>query len=403
MDQSYVSKKKHSLSSIYKKYFDRYLRSGDRKLYITKKHLVAVNKSLHCGTSVIGKLVYSCKSCSHVHNILRRCGHRSCSRCGYTSTQKWAHKTLSRLAPIKHHHIVFTLPLALRSISKLNKDKLHDQLFTSAQQVLLDFYSARYGLKPGIVSVLHTFGSDLSYHPHVHMLVTAGGQNKGLELEELSGTYLVSQRKLANKFRLHFMSSISKSIGRGEINLPKRLLIRSRFGKWEKSLKKEQWICSIQKPLRDIFQIVGYVGRYTKRACLSEYKIKSIIGDKIVFMATDYKNSKRGEKPLQKEIRLSYVEFLDRLLQHVPTKRYRMVRYSGLYNSHYLKKQEEKYRSENVGQLSETELGIYNYRVYRDLVKSKSGEDPLICPQCKTALEFMKIEFKRYKDKINDS
>lgn len=394
--------KKHSLSSIYKKYIDRYLRHPDRKLYVTKKHLVAVNKTIHCGTSVIGKLVYGCESCSHVHNILRRCGHRSCSRCGYAETQNWANKTLSRLAPIKHHHIVFTLPVSIRGVSKLNGDKLHDHLFNSAKKTVIGYYEERYKLKPGIVSVLHTFGSDLSYHPHVHMIVTAGGQNDESEIEELKGDYLVSQRKLANRFRGVFMSGLRRKIKSGEVILPERLQIKRRQNKWEGRLKAEQWICSIQKPLRDIFQIVGYVGRYTKRACISEYKIESIKSDEIIFVANDYKNTKRGEKPKQREIRLSYVEFLDRLLQHVPTKRYRMVRYSGLYNSHYLKKQGEKYKEENYNKLDEKEIEIYRYRVYRELVKSESGRDPLICPTCKKELVFRQLVFSRYRDRIDD-
>lgn len=397
------NKIKHSLASIYTKYFDRYLRHKDRKLYVTKKHLIAVNKTQHCGTSVIGKVVYGCESCNHIHQILRRCGHRSCSRCGYTETQKWALKTLSRLAPIKHHHIVFTLPVTLRGVSKRNVDKLHDILFKSSQKTVLDYFARVHNVKAGIVSVLHTFGSDLSYHPHVHMLVTAGGMNNSSELEELAGDYLVSQRKLADIFRAEFMLRIDAAIKSGSIYLPNRLRIKRRQNKWRKRLGEEQWICSIQKPLRDIFQIVGYVGRYTKRACISEYKIESIEGDEIVFRAPDYKNTKRGEKPKQRKIRLNYVNFLDRLLQHVPTKRYRMVRYSGIYNSHYLKKQEEKYEEANKENLSEEELSIYRYRLYRELAKSKHREDPLECPHCKKALVFEQIIFRRYRFKIDDS
>lgn len=235
------------------------------------------------------------------------------------------------------------------------------------------------------------------------MIVTAGGQNDKGELIELQKDYLVSQRKLANQFRQIFTKSLQTKIDKQELILTKRLSIKRRITKWFTSLENQQWICSIQKPLKDILQIVGYVGRYTKRACISEYKIISIDNNIIKFTANDYKNTKRGDKPKQQIITLSYVEFLDRLLSHVPTKRFRMVRYSGMYNSHYLKKQEHKYSKENLKNLSAQEIEIYEFKLHREYVIEKGEHDPLICPSCNLPLKFQEIKFKRYKTKIDDS
>ena len=384
-------------------YFGRYMYHPSRNLNLEEKHIVAVNKSQNCGTSVIGTMLFGCPTCDKQYNILRRCGHRFCAKCGYVETQNWAQKILTKLAPIKHHHIVFTLPKALRALAKINKEALHDLLFKCAQNTILNFFKNTHNIKPGIVSVLHTFGSTLNYHPHVHMIVTAGGQNDLGQLIELKKDYLVEQRILANQFRKLFIKELEKLISKNKINLTKRLTISRRYDKWLSKLKSEQWICSIQEPLKDLLQVVGYVGRYTKRACISEYKIISIDNDIIKFTANDYANTKRGEKPKQQIVALHFVDFLDRLLQHVPTKRYRMVRYSGMYNSHYLKKQDEKYTPENIKHLTEQELEIYKFRLFREYVKQKGEQDPLMCPNCNKPLVFEQLVFTRYRNKIDDS
>lgn len=389
---------------IYQKYFDKYLINPTRKLYIEKKHLDAVYKSIHCGTSVIGTVVYKCKTCDERHYINRRCGHRFCARCGYVETQKWASSTLQRLSDMKHHHVVFTLPKLLRKTSLINGNKVHDLLFSSSQYIIQDWFKKKYNLKPGLVTVLHTFGSDLKYHPHVHMLVSGGGQNEIGEEIELELNYLTRQRFFANKFRFHFMKRLEHEIRRGEIELEvKYKLNKHRYSKLKRSLLKQQWIVNIEPALKDKLQVIGYVGRYTKRACISEYRISGIEGGKIKFKYNDYANSKRGEKPKESLKEMGYVEFLDNLLQHVPEKGYRMVRYSGMYNSHYMrkKKQEGPLKALELEDLESTEWSEYSN--YRKLCQSKGDGDPLVCPKCEKEMEFEEINFTRYKPQIDDS
>jgi len=235
------------------------------------------------------------------------------------------------------------------------------------------------------------------------MIVTAGGQDHLGGLKQLNSDYLIGQRKLADLFKHLFISGLKNLIIHEDLALPNRLKINRRYQKWLGKIEDQQWICSVQKPLKDIFQLVGYVGRYTKRACISEYKLISIDNDHISFTANDYKNSKRRERPKQKIIKLHFVQFLDRILQHVPTKRYRMVRYSGMYNSHYLKKQNEKYNQHNIQNLNQQELEIYNFKVYRNFVTEKGEPDPLICPNCNIPLQFYEITFTKHRFNIDDS
>ncbi len=321
-------------------------------------------------------------------------------------TQKWAQNTLARLEDMKHHHVVFTLPRKIRTIALYNQKIIHHLIFECAHFALIEWFKNKHQIKPGIVSVLHTFGSDLKYHPHVHMIVTAGGINEQKQIVTLPSYYLTRQRFLANIFKKRFILRFKQEVNKENIILSPSLQLKLRFSAFINQLHKEQWIVAIQKPLDDLIQIVGYVGRYTKRACISEYKIQSIDNDHIQFLVNDYQNSKRGEKPKSKIIKMHFVQFLDQLLQHVPDKKFRMVRYAGIYNAHYLKKDinQEIIKPNTSKEIEEIQiLDIDDFLPYRNLVKQFDHDDPLICPNCKLAMTFDQILFRKYPFAINDS
>jgi hypothetical protein len=154
-------------------------------------------------------------------------------------------------------------------------------------------------------------------------------------------------------------------------------------------------VVSIQKPLEDIKQIVGYVGRYTKRACLSEYKIVEI-GKMIKFKYNDYKNTPRGERPRQAIKELAPYEFLDELLQHVPEKRYRMVRYFGIYNSLHMNKIPKGLRA----QVKEEAIEVADnfewgeFEQFRKALIGSGKADPLFCKVCNQSMVLVAVHLK---------
>lgn len=351
----------------------------------------------------MGMAKYCCSTCEHEHYIYRSCKHRFCPTCGTIDTYKWAEKTLQYLLNIKHHHVVITLPKGLRFLSKLNGNRIHDLLFQTSTSILLDWFNHKYKIKPGIVSVLHTAGADLKYHPHVHLIVTGGGLHMpSMTIKELPNAYLTRQRFLANKFKQEFCKQLLKIHKRQPLNLPKIWKDKpNRFLEFLDKVQKQQWIVSIQKPLEDLSQIVGYVGRYTKRTCLSEYKLISHENNVVSFEYNDYKNTARGQKPLKSVCRLQTIEFLDRLLQHVPEKRYRMVRYMGLYNSHHkhLIPKDETLKTKDEAIKEEDWI---EFQEYRKLEMDHDKPDPLQCPNCKTMMTFEAFVYP-YKEHIDDS
>ena len=384
---------------MYEQYFDDYVNSPDRKLKLQYKHFFAVKRSLECRTKALGICVFVCRGCGETKEIRRSCKHRFCGHCGGAATYQWAEKTLRTLMDIPHHHIVTTLPKSLRNLSKMNKDVVHDALFKISAAIIKDWFEENENIQIGIVSVLHTAGSDLKYHPHIHMIVSRGGKNiETGKFINIEGDYLCPQRELGKSLKNRMTEELCKLYREGKLRIYKKLKSEGDFRKWLESGKEKHWIVSIQKPLDDINQIVGYVGRYTKRASLSEYKIKAIQPN-IVFEFNDYKNTPRGQAPVKGIISLEPDQFLDKLLQHVPNKNYKIVRYFGLYNSRNKKNIPDSFKLQADKIKTEFPLD-YDWGAFENLRKSflKAGkEDPIFCQNCQ---ETRILAFVYFKNKI---
>lgn len=396
--------KKHTIKEIVEKFFVPYTKSSRRNLFLEDKHFHAINNIRKCRTKELGYTLYACEDCGEAHYIYRSCGHRFCPTCGIINTNKWAAKTLANLLNIKHHHVVVTLPAWLRPIARRNNKLIYSMLFKASWLVIKNWFKYKYNIEPGVISVLHTAGSDLKYHPHIHMIVTGGGinhdnNNNNNDLQLLEGDYLFDHKWFRGRFRWEFQQLLIKAFDKNELKLPYHLEKRPFFLAFiKKNNKKDKygWIVSVQAPLQDASSIVKYVGRYTKRACLSEYKIQAIERDFISFNYNDYKNTPKGEKPKIATIKLHYAQFFDRLLLHVPDKGSRNVRYYGIYSTSKMKHLPEKLKANRVNHLQnvnnqELELPSFegDWESYRLEHFKIYGKDPLSCQYCKRPLTYI--------------
>ena len=383
-----IKTKQYRLSDILEGHLPTYLRDPKRKLFVTLKHLTAVNWLVACRTAKLGIGHYSCKKCEDSdHFIYRSCHHRFCPTCGVLETNRWSEKMLRNLLDMKHHHIVMTLPKPLRSLALKNEDLLHRVLFKQSSDVVKSWFAERHRLKPGIVSVLHTSGSDLKYHPHVHMIVSAGGRELfGESYRELEGDYLVPQYFFGNQLRQRMIKALSEKYKKGELKVHDRFKDHLSFMRWLRSIKHKHWVVNIQKPLDDVNTIVRYVGRYTKRFCLSEYKIEEVGKDVVRIRYNDYKNTKRGEKAVQGIRSFTKTEFMDELLQHVPSKGFQMVRYYGLYAQMWKIPENKKGAKPELGEV-ELEDEWTEYEGYRKAMLRLGEKDPFVCVHCGELME----------------
>lgn len=405
-DEIYI--KKHTIKEIVEKFFVSYTQSNRRNLYLKNKHFHAVNNIRKCRTKELGYTLYACEDCGEAHFIYRSCGHRFCPTCGIINTNKWAEKTLSNLLDIKHHHVVVTLPAWLRPIAKRNNKLIYSILFRSAWLVIKDWFAYKYQIEPGVISVLHSAGSDLKYHPHIHMIVTGGGINQQEQVKLLEQDFLFSQQWFSERFRWEFQQLLIKAFTDNKLILPYHLQKRPYFLSFiakNNKQDKKGWIASVQAPLEDATSIVKYVGRYTKRACLSEYKIQSIEGDFISFNYNDYKNTPKGEKPRISTIRLHYVQFLDRLLLHVPDKGSRHVRYYGIYSTSKINKLPKEYqRKSEIKESKEAELLNVegDWEGYQQEYYKIYGKDPLWCEYCNRPLKHIETVLPFHRKQLDN-
>lgn len=406
--------KTHEVKDILRLYFSSYIKDKRRQLYLTDDHFRAVHSILCCRTARLGLQVFACDGCADTFYLPRSCKHRFCSTCGAADTHDWANRVLYSLPDIRHHHVVFTVPKPLRYLARKNKRVFYDTFFRLSNQVVQDWFSEKHGLKAGVVSVLHTSGSDLKYHPHVHMIVSAGGLNDQGDLEEFSSDYLCPQRVLGKRFRHCLIKELlrlweDKKAHKDEngkvhylskrLQVPKRLRQGRSLECWLRSIKAKHWIVNIEKSLAGVEKLIAYVGRYTKRSCISEYRLKSISDGQIAFSYKDYKNSKRGSKPVESLIKMSATEFLDRLLSHIPEKGFKMVRYYGMYSSQHLGKLpiEKKLapREDSAEITLDQEDDLYGYGAYRRAVKRKTGRDPLWCSCCDRLMRLQQVHYEK--------
>lgn len=278
----------------------------------------------------------------------------------------------------------------------MNGDVVHDALFRISAAIIKQWFEKNKNIRIGIVSVLHTAGSDLKYHPHIHMIVSRGGKNIDTgKFTRIEGDYLCPQRELGKSLKNKMTDELCKLYTEGKLVIHKKLKSGTDLRKWLEKGKEKHWIVSIQKPLDDINQIIGYVGRYTKRACLSEYKLKEIKPD-IVFEFNDYKNTPRGQAPLKGIISLKPFEFLDKLLQHVPNRNYKMVRYFGLYNARNKNDIPDSFRLPG-NKIITIFPDDYDWGIFENLRKafiSAGKEDPLFCQYCQKQRILAFVYFK---------
>jgi hypothetical protein len=265
---TYPYRKKHRLADIYRLYFKDYQKSESRKLHLEDRHFRAVYQTLHCRTGKLGYHVFSCRECEEKRYLYHSCKNRFCGSCGAGETYRWAEARLGHLSDIKHHHVVFTLPAGLRPLAQRNSTLVYDLLFQTTAKVLQDWFAYKHQLKCGVVSVLHTAGSDLKYHPHLHLIVSAGGSHlKTGELTELKGDYLCRAQHLKRRFRWEFERGLIHLYGQGKLKLSGSLSLGRRyFLSFIRHLNQKDWVVSVQPSLADRSHIIRYAGRYTKRA-----------------------------------------------------------------------------------------------------------------------------------------
>ena len=377
--------KKFRLASFFDQNWDTYIKSPSE--YIFPEQFKAVAAMRVCRTEALGVDHYACPECGEVSHVYHSCKNRFCPTCSWKDTLQWAEKMESQMMDIPHRHVVFTLPHQLNDLIKDNKKQLLDFLFKAASESVMDWMQHKYGLKPGIISVLHTFGETKEFHSHIHMILSWGGMNSSNWIEQIKGEY-VNYDFIQTKFRCKFEDKLVELFD--SKGLCQKFESRIEFLRFLKRINKNKWRVHFEPAMDNPSQVIRYIGRYSKRACLSEYKITNIEGEYITFKYKDNKDLDFNGKPIVKELRLHYTEFFPRLLQHVPIPYSRLVRYSGLYASRSKAILKSYYKDHLPGQMiKEDEEECY-----------EMPKNPKHCKTCNVEKTYIYTTFRNRNNEI---
>jgi hypothetical protein len=373
------AEKKHTLAEYFNSNWESYL-SGDHKP-LRYEQYKAVNAICACRTEKLGIDYYACEECGEVKAIYHNCKNRFCPTCSWGDTVKWAEKLKSQMLDLPHRHVVCTLPHKLIPLIKANGKHLLNILFKTAADTFQDWALHKHNIKLGIISVLHTFGEKKDSHYHVHMIVSWGGiSNETGELYKIKGDF-VKHSFLANKFRCKFEDLLFEMFDKD--TLVHDFKNKISFKSYLKSINQKQWVIHLEPSIPTPEAVIRYIGRYSKRACISEYKITSIEGEFISFSYKDYKTIDTEGKPVVRELRLHYTDFFPRLLQHVPLPYFRLVRYYGLYST------KNTIKEEYLNKSTETDN------------QEEVFESPFVCTFCNKKRVYLETIFDYRKTRTN--
>jgi hypothetical protein len=216
----------------------------------------------------------------------------------------------------------------------------------TAADTFKDWMFNKYGIHIGIISVLHTFGETKNFHAHVHMIVSWGGiRPKYNNLKKIDNQY-VNYHFLQKKFRCKFEDELISMYDKKQLD--NDFINRLEFMKFIKEVNQNDWVLHLEPPIETPEKVIRYIGRYSKRACISEYKITDIEGEFISFRHKDNKDRDENNMPIEKIIKLHYNDFFPRLLQHVPLPHFKLVRYYGIYSNRGNIPQEYFFKEEDL-------------------------------------------------------
>jgi hypothetical protein len=302
-----------------------------------------------CRTAKLGYHTYQCadQQCAQIKYQYHSCRNRHCPQCGALQKEQWIEDRKRELLPIAYYHVVFTLPHELNSLILGNRKQLFKLLFDASAKTIQCFAKDKKYLnaQPGFLSVLHTWGQQLSFHPHVHCIVSGGGiasQNGKLIWKNgtrLKDNFLFPVKAMSIVYRAKFLQMLAKLIEDKEVQIPNDFNQKIFFN----NLYKKEWVVYAKKPFGGPEQVIEYLGRYTHKVAITNHRIKAIDAETKT-VTFDYKDYADHGK--QKQMTISMHEFIRRFEQHILPKGLTKIRSYG-----YLANQGRAQRIQAITQL----------------------------------------------------
>jgi predicted Zn-ribbon and HTH transcriptional regulator len=287
-----------------------------------------------CRTAALGGHVAACEDCGHIHVAYNSCRNRHCPKCQGAAAKDWLAARQAELLPVPYYHVVFTLPAAIARIAYQNKARVYGILFRAASETLLTIAAdpKHLGANIGITAVLHTWGSAMTHHPHLHCIVPGGGLSPdGNQWICCRPGFFLPVRVLSRLFRRLFLEKLEASLDKGDLTFRNELAPLAEpnaFAALLGPLRNTEWVVYAKRPFAGPETVLAYLSRYTHRVAISNSRLIAFDGQTVTFTWKDYRAKARDR---QKLMTLDAAEFIRRFLLHVLPKGFHRIRHYGLF------------------------------------------------------------------------
>jgi len=356
----------HELAAIIRQYKTSFI----VKHQPLKQHLSVLNALEKCRTAALGGHVDECDKCGHLRISYNSCRNRHCPKCQQTNKERWILARQQQLLPVSYFHVVFTLPQEMNSWCMHSPKQMYDLLFAASHQTIAAFANdeKHLGGTAGMISVLHTWGQNLSLHPHIHIVIPGGGiaPSGCWKNAKNKGRYLFPVKAMSIVFKNKYMEGFLKWLKEQNKNMDPSL---------RKTLYNKNWVVYAKSPFGGPAQVIEYLGRYTHKVVISNHRLVSTDDDKVSFRYKDYAD---GSK--QKTMTLKAEEFLRRFCLHILPPGFRKIRYYGFMANVHSALLQVQQQEMGVAVQTGKEIKKISWKV---IAKEKLNYDADRCPVCK--------------------
>ena len=305
--------------------------------HLSLAQLKVMSAITQCRTAALGGHVLRCDGCGQDEVSYNSCRNRHCPKCQSSAAKRWLDSRQADLLPVEYYHVVFTLPAPIADIAYQNKAALYGLLFDIAAETLLRIAAdpKHLGAHIGATLVLHTWGSALTHHPHVHGIVPGGGlAPNGKTWVACRPGFFLSVRVLSRLFRRRFLEELQRLHDGGKLRFfgeHAALADTTAFKAWLAPLRKSEWVVYAKRPFAGPQAVLAYLSRYTHRVAISNSRLLAMDERGVTFRWKDYRANKTGRgKKRHKAMTLSPQEFMRRFLLHVLPGGFHRIRHYGL-------------------------------------------------------------------------
>lgn len=341
---------------------------------IRKNVYTEVKRMISCGSLEAGYIEFKCVACGTIKKVGFRCKSRFCTSCGKKRSEDWSDDMAQRLIKTGHRHMVFTIPEELRIYFGKDRELLALLPKYAAEAIISWFreLNKKESFTPGIVAVIHTFGRDLKWNPHVHLIVTEGGAGNKTIWRKVKH---ISYKALRKRWQKLLLDAMELKL----INMKKKF--RELKNKLYKKLENGFYVYG-KGEVKTAKGAAKYIGRYASRPAIAESRILKYDGDKVKFYYERHEDGKRVEEEID------VFDFIGRIIRHIPEKNFKMIRYYGIYAKNTRHK-------DKVYKVIDEKVAEYRRKMKRWQIRIlvTFGINPLSCETCGAQIRFHDIVY----------